>query len=82
VELSVQTELMHNLSIEIAYSGFVQRPDSARSIRQDYLPEQYWNGDQTRNVDANTFLTANDTNPFRITNFTALQTSNPRSITG
>jgi len=74
--LSVQRELMHNLSIEIAYSGSYS-DRIGRSIRQDYLPEQYWNGDQTRNVDANTFLTANVTNPFRITNFTALQTSNP-----
>jgi len=74
--LSVQRELLHNLSVEIAYNGSYS-DRIGRSIRQDYLPEQYWNGDNTRNADANAFLTANVANPFRITNFTALQASDP-----
>ena len=47
------------------------------TIRQDYLPEQYWNGDNTRNTTANTFLTANVTNPFNIANFASLRTTDP-----
>lgn len=73
---SVQRELLHSVSLEIAYTGsYSDRIE--RTIRQDYLPEQYWNGDNTRNAAANTFLTANVTNPFRITNLTFLQASNP-----
>lgn len=74
--VSVQRELAQNLGIEIAYSGsFSDR--IGLNIRQDYLPEEYWNGSNERNTTANTFLTANVTNPFRITNFASLQQSNP-----
>jgi hypothetical protein len=74
--LGVQRELARNLGIEIAYAGsFSDRV--GRNIRQDYLPEQYWNESTERNTVANTFLNANVTNPFRIQNFAFLQTSNP-----
>ena len=74
--VSVQRELRSNLSLEVAYSGSYS-DRIGRNIRQDYLPEQYWNDSNERNTTANTFLTANVTNPFRITNFASLQTSNP-----
>jgi hypothetical protein len=62
---SVQRELTSRLSVEIAYSGaFNDRLPI--TIRGDYLPEQYWNGDQTRNTAANTFLTANVANPYYV----------------
>jgi hypothetical protein len=74
--LALQREVAQNLSLEIAYSGsFSDR--IGRGIRQDYLPEEYWNGSNERNTTANAFLTANVTNPFRITNFASLQQSNP-----
>jgi hypothetical protein len=74
--VSVQREVAKNLSVEVAYNGsYTDR--IGRNIREDYLPEQYWNGDNVRNVAANTFLTAQVTNPFRIQNFAFLQTSNP-----
>jgi hypothetical protein len=73
---SVQREVRQNLSVEIAYSGSYS-DRIGRNIRQDYLPEQYWNDSNERNTAANTFLTANVTNPFRITNFAFLQQSNP-----
>jgi hypothetical protein len=74
--LSVQRQLGQNLGIEIAYSGSYS-DRIGRNIRQDYLPEEYWNGSNERNTTANTFLTANVTNPFRITNFASLQQTNP-----
>jgi hypothetical protein len=43
----------------------------------DALPEQYWNGDNTRNTAANAFLTANVPNPFNINNFASLRTTDP-----
>jgi len=73
---SVQRELLRNLTIEIAYSGSYS-DKLGMSIRQDYLPEEFWNGDNTRNTTANAFLTAQVANPFRITNFASLQTTNP-----
>ncbi len=63
--VAVQRELTSRLGIEIAYAGAFN-DKLPISIRGDYLPEQYWNGDQTRNTAANTFLTANVTNPYYI----------------
>jgi hypothetical protein len=74
--LGVQRELMRNLGLEIAYSGSYS-DRLGRTLRMDYLPEEYWNSSNERNLDANTFLTQQVTNPFRITNFAALQASNP-----
>ncbi len=74
--LAVQRELASRLSIEIAYSGSYS-DRIGRNIRADYLPEQYWNGSNERNATANTFLTAQVPNPFRIQNFAFLQTSDP-----
>ena len=74
--VSVQRELASNLGLEVAYNGsYSDRID--RSVRADYLPEENWNGSNERNTTANTFLTAQVANPFRIQNFEFLRTSNP-----
>ena len=46
-------------------------------MRGDYLPEQYWDGSNTRNTTANAFLTANVANPYFINNFASLRTTDP-----
>jgi hypothetical protein len=74
--LSVQRELSSKLSLEVAYSGTYSDKVGIQ-LRQDYLPEQYWNSDNTRNTTANAFLTANVTNPFAIANFAALAGTDP-----
>jgi hypothetical protein len=74
--VSVQRELARNLGVEIAYNGSYS-DRIGRNIRQDYLPGEYWNDSNERNTTANSFLTANVTNPFRLQNFAALQASNP-----
>ena len=74
--LALQRELANSLSIEIAYSGSYS-DRIGRNIRGDYLPEPYWNDSNERNTAANTFLTAQVPNPFRIQNFAFLQTSDP-----
>ncbi|HEU4890455.1 MAG TPA: carboxypeptidase-like regulatory domain-containing protein [Vicinamibacterales bacterium] len=74
--VSLQRQLLSNLAVEVAYTGaFNDRLPV--SIRGDFLPEQYWDGSNARNTAANTFLTANVTNPYFINNFTALRTTNP-----
>jgi len=71
----IQREIARNLSVELAYDGsYADRREI--SIRQDYLPEQYWITG-SRNNAAQAALTANVTNPYRITNFEALRTTNP-----
>ena len=47
------------------------------TIRGDYLPEQYWDGSNTRNTAANTYLTAQVPNPYFINNFASLRTTDP-----
>jgi hypothetical protein len=74
--LSLQRELAAKLSLEIAYNG-TYSDKVGLQLRQDYLPEQYWNSDNTRNTAANAFLTANVPNPFNIANFAALATTDP-----
>ena len=75
----MQRELVRNLGLEIAYNGsYSDRID--RTIRQDYLPEEYWNGSNERNTTANTFLTAQVANPFRIQNFEFLQDDESRAL--
>ncbi len=62
-------------SVELAYDGsYADRREI--SIRQDYLPEQYWITG-SRNNTAQNALVANVANPYNIANFAALQTSNP-----
>jgi hypothetical protein len=73
---SVQRQLSKNISIEVAYNGsFADHVDA--SIRQDYLPEQFYNGSNVRDLTQQNLLNANVANPFFIGNFAALKTSNP-----
>src|SRR6187455_1368041 len=74
--VGVQRELVSKLSVEVAYAG-VYNDKLPVSIRTDYLPEPYWDGSNTRSTAANTFLTANVTNPFFINNFASLKTTDP-----
>ena len=74
--VSVQRELLKNLGLEIAYNGsYTDR--LGVNIRQDYLPEQYWNGSNERNTAANTLLTQSVANPYLLSKFASLQTTNP-----
>ena len=60
----------------MAYSGSYGDRQGI-SIRQDYLPEQYWSSSKVRDTSANDFLTANVNNPFNIANFASFQTTTP-----
>jgi hypothetical protein len=73
---SVQREISRNMAVEIAYNG--SRGDRLdRTIRQDYLPEEWWNGSNVRDITQQNLLNANVTNPFFIGNFESLRSSNP-----
>jgi hypothetical protein len=73
---SVQRELSARLSVEVAYMGAFS-DQTPQGIRQDYLPEQYWNSSNQRNIEAQTFLNAQVTNPYFIGNFESLRTTDP-----
>ena len=63
--LGWQRELDKSTAIEVAYAGsYADR--QGMSIRQDFLPEQYWTGGNVRDTSMDAFLTANVTNPFYI----------------
>jgi hypothetical protein len=73
---SVQRELWGTTAIEVAYN--YQLGDRLpMTLRMDYLPEQYWNGDNVRNVTQQNFLQTNVPNPFLLSRFASLQTTNP-----
>jgi len=73
---SVQREISRNMAVEIAYNG--SRGDRLdRTIRQDYLPEQWFSGSNVRDITQQNLLNANVTNPFFIGNFDSLRTTSP-----
>jgi len=74
--VSLQRQLGSSLGVEIAYAG-AYNDQLPVSIREDYLPEQFWDGSNTRNTAANTYLTAQVTNPYFINNFASLRVTDP-----
>jgi hypothetical protein len=76
IRASVQREMWGTTAIEVAYN--YQLGDRLpMTLRMDYLPEQYWNGDNVRNLVQQNFLQTNVPNPFLLSRFASLQTSNP-----
>ena len=79
--IGVQRELARNLSVEVAYDGsYSDRVEIG--IRQDYLPQQYWipGSLNARDTAAQGVLTANVTNPYALSNFASLRTTNPVAL--
>ena len=74
--VSIQRELASRFSVELAYAG-AYNDKLPFTIREDYLPEQYWDASNTRNTTANTYLTAQVPNPYFINNFAFLRTTDP-----
>jgi hypothetical protein len=76
--LSWQREIARRTALEVAYSGSYADRQSV-SIRQDYLPEEYWSSANFRDTSANDFLTQNVPNPFNLAlpAYAALQTTDP-----
>ena len=74
--LAWQREIASRTAVEVAYSGsYADR--QGITIREDFLPEQYWSSGNVRDTSANDFLTQNVPNPFNISNFASLQTTDP-----
>ncbi len=74
--VSLQREISASLGVEVAYAG-AYNDRLPVTIRQDFLPEQYWDGSGVRNTAANTYLTAQVPNPYFINNFAFLRTTDP-----
>jgi Carboxypeptidase regulatory-like domain len=72
----VQRQLGGNMVLEAAYVG-ERAADIPLSHSLSYLPAQYWSFGTVRDNNTASNMTQNVTNPFRITNFSALQTSDP-----
>ena len=73
---AVQRELLRSTSIEMAYSG-VYGDRLGMNIEQSYVPEQFYASGNARDTAQQTLLQGNVTNPFHISNFESLRTSNP-----
>ena len=74
--VGVQRELGSNMLVEASYWG--QYADRLFvTTRLDALPEQYWNATNTRNNALATSMNQQVTNPFHISNFESLRTSDP-----
>jgi hypothetical protein len=80
--VGVQRQLSPNMAVEAFYWGewgdhLAVGQTSAISVSQQALPAQYWNTTMVRNASIASNLNANVTNPFNISNFASLKTSNP-----
>jgi hypothetical protein len=74
--LSLQRELWGTTVFEAAYNYQVGDRLGV-TIRQDYLPEEYWNSTNVRDTTQAALLNSNVPNPFHISRFAALQTTDP-----
>jgi hypothetical protein len=73
--VAVQRQLTTNIVAEIGYTGSYSKTNINRQLNT--LPQQYWATGATRDSARETSMNANVTNPLRITNFTALPSSDP-----
>jgi hypothetical protein len=74
--VGLQREVTRATALEVAYAGsYADR--QGITVRQDYLPEEYWSSSNVRDTSANNYLTANVTNPFNIANFASFATTDP-----
>ncbi len=74
--LGVQRQLTREMVIDVSYSGMrVSRMPVSMTLSA--LPESFWAGGNVRNDAVATNMNANVTNPFRITNFSSMQSSDP-----
>ena len=74
--IGIQRQLTKSMVVDISYSGMrVSRIPV--SLNLSPLPESNWASGTVRNDAIASNLNANVTNPFRITNFSSMQTSDP-----
>ncbi len=74
--IGLQRQLGHSMVAELAYLG--SRTDQIQvEKRLDALPEQYWASGLVRNTALANELNSTLRNPFNISNFASLATSNP-----
>jgi hypothetical protein len=74
--IGLQRELTQNMLVEASYWG-QWGDDIGVGVRQDFLPEQYWATGMVRNNALATETNRQVPNPFHISNFASLQTSDP-----
>jgi Carboxypeptidase regulatory-like domain/TonB dependent receptor len=76
--IGVQRELGANLLIEASYWGqYGDRLFPSQNLRLDALPARFWNMTNSRNAPLASNLTQRVANPFHISNFESIRTSDP-----
>jgi hypothetical protein len=75
--VGIQHQLGPNMAIDIGYTGSKATRLPVAGYREDALPGQYWASGQARDDALASDLNANLPNPFHISNFESLQTSDP-----
>jgi hypothetical protein len=75
--IGVQREVLAGMAVEVAYSGsYADRV--GRNINRVYVPEQYYSSvTNVRDASAQSLLQQQVPNPFNISNFASLATTNP-----
>lgn len=73
--LGLQREVARNLLLDVSYNGSHSTVNT--NYRVNYLPSQYWATGNVRNQAQDDFLNATFANPFNISNFDSIRTSNP-----
>ena len=74
--VAVQREVLRSTSVEIAYNAALG-DRLGMNIEQSYVPEQFYASGNVRDTAQQTLLQGNVTNPFHISNFESLRTSDP-----
>jgi len=76
--VGVQRELGANILVEASYWGqYGDRLFPTQTLRLDALPAQYWNSANSRNNAVATSMNQQVPNPFHISNFESIRTSDP-----
>jgi hypothetical protein len=75
-QAEVQRQFGANMMVSASYTGmYASRVNVTKKL--DYLPAQNWAGGLVRDIALTTNMNQNVTNPYNISNFAALQSSNP-----
>jgi len=76
LRIELERQLLRNVVLGVSYNfGYV--PNLGVTANLNAVPEQYWATGLARNSAIENELNRNVTNPFRIANFSSLQSSNP-----
>jgi hypothetical protein len=74
--VGVSRQLRRDMVVEVSYNGAYSKIPLDHTLSP--VPQQYWSTGNTRNQAVEDYLNTFVSNPFNVSNFTSLQTSNPK----